>query len=111
MERVNENDLSYRNGDSGVKYFMRGPKIDWGVWRFLSGESLGDHYHNEVEETFYFVKGAPKMIVNGEAFRIKPGDVVRLDPHDRHDIINDTDDACEGVFIKSVYAPDDKVKA
>ena len=41
--------------------------------------------------------------------RIQPGDVVRLEPGERHDIINDTEEACEGVFIKSVYAPKDKV--
>ena len=109
MERINENDLDYRDGDSGVKYFIRGPRIDWGVWRFLPGQSLKLHYHDEVEETFYFTKGSPKMIVQDEAFRIQPGDVVRLEPGERHDIINDTEEACEGAFIKSIYAPKDKV--
>ena len=111
MERVNERELDYRGGDSGVKYFMRGPRIDWGVWRFLPGESLGQHYHEEVEETFYFTKGTPRMVVVGREFRVKEGDVVRLEPTEHHDIINDTEEACEGVFIKSTYAPEDKVKA
>ena len=41
MERVNETDLDYRHGDSGPKYLFRGPKIDWGVLRFLPGQELG----------------------------------------------------------------------
>ena len=111
MERVNERELAYRDGDSGVKYFLRGPRIDWGAWRFLPGQSLGRHYHEEVEETFYFLKGAPKMAVEGETFRIRPGDVVRLAPGEKHDIINDSREPCEGIFIKSTHAPHDKVNA
>jgi len=111
MERVNEKDLSYRGGDSGVKYFIRGPRIDWGAWRFLPGESLGQHYHQEVEETFYFTEGTPWMVVEGEGFRVTEGDVVRIEPKEHHDIINDTSEACGGIFIKATYAPEDKVKS
>lgn len=31
MQRANEADLAYRGGDSGVKYMIRGPLLDWGV--------------------------------------------------------------------------------
>ena len=109
MEQVNEQDLEYRGGDSGVKYLFRGPKIDWGVLRMKPGDTLGHHYHDRVEETFYFVKGEPLMIVNGEEFRVRRGDAFRLDPSDKHDIVNDTDDVVDVVFIKSTYDPKDKV--
>jgi quercetin dioxygenase-like cupin family protein len=109
MQKVNEFELKYRGGASGVKYMFRGPFIDWGVIKFLPGETLGRHYHAEVEETFYFVRGTPKMIVNGEELRIKPGDAVRLSPQDVHDIINDTPEPADAVFIKHTYKPDDKV--
>ena len=109
MERVNERDLEYRGGDSGVKYLFRGPKTDWGVLRMKPGDTLGHHYHERVEETFYFVKGEPKMIVNGEEFRVREGDAFRLEPKDDHDIINDTDGVVDCVFIKSTYDPKDKV--
>ena len=109
MEQVNEQDLEYRGGDSGVKYLFRGPKIDWGVLRMKPGDTLGHHYHEHVEETFYFVKGQPLMIVNGEEFRVRRGDAFRLDPLDKHDIVNDTDDVVDAVFIKSSYDPKDKV--
>ncbi len=109
MEMVNEFDLEYRNGDSGVKYLFRGPNIDWGVIRFLPNDTLGRHYHEEVEETFYFLNGRPEMVVNGEVIRIKPGDVVRLEPEDIHDIVNDTDEVINVLFMKHIHKPDDKV--
>jgi len=109
MERVNEHDLEYRKGKSGPKYLFRGPNIDWGVIRFLPGEELGRHKHEKVEETFYFTKGTPKMIVNDEEFRVKEGDAFRIEPGEAHNIINDTDDIVDAVFIKHIYAPDDKV--
>ena len=109
MERVNESDLEYRHGDSGPKYLFRGPRIDWGVLRFLPGQELGTHYHEKVEETFYFTRGTPKVVVNGEEFRVRVGDAFRMEPGDVHNIINDTDGPTDAVFIKSAYLPKDKV--
>ena len=109
MERVNEFDLQYRSGGSGVKYLFRGPAIDWGVLRLAPGETLGHHYHERVEETFYFPAGEPLMIVNGERIRVRSGDAFRLVPPDRHDIINDTGAPVGCIFIKSRYDPKDKV--
>ena len=37
MQRVKESELSFRGGNSGVKYLMRGPRIDWGVIPARSG--------------------------------------------------------------------------
>ncbi|MGQ9632361.1 MAG: cupin domain-containing protein [bacterium] len=109
MERVNEGELQYRDGNSGVKYLFRGPRIDWGVVKFLPGQELGKHYHREVEETFYFVKGTPLMVVNDREFRVRTGDAFRLEPEDVHNIVNDTDGEVEAIFIKSSYNPKDKV--
>jgi len=111
MERVNETDLAYRNGESGPKYLFRGPRIDWGVLRFLPGQELGTHYHEQVEETFYFTRGTPLVVVNGEEHRVRVGDAFRMEPGDVHNIINDTDEPIDAVFIKSAYLPEDKVKA
>ena len=111
MERVNANDKEYRNGDSGPKYLFRGPHIDWGVLRFLPGQQLGSHYHEQVEETFYFTRGTPLVLVNGEEHRVRVGDAFRMEPGDVHNIINDTDGPIDAVFIKSQYLPKDKVNA
>ena len=109
MERISEADCEFRFGDHGPKYLLRGPRIEWGVIVFKPGQQLGRHCHNEVEETFYFLEGTPQMVVDDESYRVRPGDVFRLEPPECHDIINDTDQDTRLVFIKTPYLPDDKV--
>ena len=109
MQRVNEDDLAYRGGDSGVKYLMRGPKIDWGVILLLPGQTLGGHYHQEVEETFYVAQGKGTFVINGKEIAAVEGDVFRLEPEDRHDIRNEGDQPLRLIFIKCPYLPKDKV--
>jgi quercetin dioxygenase-like cupin family protein len=109
MDRVNELQMAYRGGDSGVKYLLRGPKIDWGVILLLPGERLGEHYHNEVEETFYFVQGGGRVRVNEVEHEAVSGDVFRLEPTERHDILNDTEEPSKLIFIKCPCLPNDKV--
>ncbi len=109
MQRVNERDLAYRGGDSGVKYLFRGPRIDWGVILLKPGESLGGHYHREVEETFYVAEGRGTFVVNDERLAAEAGEAFRMEPADRHDIVNDSDAPLRLIFIKTPYLPDDKV--
>jgi len=111
MERVNEFEKEYRKGKSGPKYLFRGPRIDWGVLRLLPKEELGRHYHERVEETFYCTRGEPLVTVGEEEFRAKVGDAFRMEPGDIHNIINDTQEPVDAVFIKSTYDPEDKVNA
>lgn len=109
MERVNENNMLYRNGDSGPKYLFRGPKMEWGVIRFNPAQTLGAHFHNEVEETFFFISGSPQIIINGEIYRVKEGDAFRILPKETHDIVNDSSQPIKIIFIKVPYLPNDKV--
>jgi mannose-6-phosphate isomerase-like protein (cupin superfamily) len=111
MEHVNANELDYRKGDSGPKYLFRGPRIDWGLIRFQPGEQLGAHYHNEVEETFYFTGGSGVIVVDGLEHEIAPGHAFRLDPGETHNIVNTGSVPLDGVFIKHAYLPEDKVDA
>ena len=109
MERVNANELQFRNGDSGPKYLFRGPHIDWGLIRFLPGQTLGEHLHEQVEETFYFHSGCGVMVVDGLEYDIEPGEAFRIDPGEAHDIVNTGGALLDAVFIKHCYLPDDKV--
>ena len=109
MERVNESEMTFRKGDSGPKYLFRGPKLDWGVIVLKPGEMMGCHGHNEVEETFYFIEGTPKMIVNDVSCDVKVGDAFRIEPPEKHDVYNDTDSPVKFIFIKCPYIPDDKI--
>ena len=109
MQRVNEKEQSYRHGDSGPKYLMRGPRFEWGIIRLKAGEKMGRHGHKEVEETFYFFDGAPTLLVNETPQRVREGDVFRLEPGERHDIVNDTPAPIRVIFIKTPYLPEDKI--
>ena len=70
---------------------------------------MGVHGHREVEETFFFFRGAPKMIVNDAPYQTSEGDAYRLEPGEKHDIVNDTDSVVDVVFIKVPYLPEDKI--
>lgn len=109
MERVNEKEKQYRQGDHGPKYLFRGPNIEWGIISFKPGQSLGAHYHEKVEETFFFLEGRPQILVNEKPYRVEEGDAFRLSPLERHDIVNDTSSAIKVLFIKAPYLPEDKI--
>jgi len=109
MDRANENELEYRNGDSGVKYLLRGPNLDWGVIRLGPGDTLAGHYHNETEETFYVTAGTAVFVSGGEEIVAGAGEVLRFEPSEDHGIRNDCDGVVDLVFIKYPYKPEDKV--
>jgi len=109
MEKINEKERGFRFGDSGPKYLHRGPYMEWGIIVLKPGETLGPHYHQEIEEVFYFVKGRPKMIVNEESYRVTEGDAYKIEAKEVHNIINDTKEHIKTIFIKAPYKPEDKV--
>ena len=50
MYIVNENEKEYRFGDSGPKYLMKGPRMNFAVVQFMPGQDFKAHYHNVMEE-------------------------------------------------------------
>lgn len=114
MQQQNANDISWSLGDAGAKYVMRGPNVEWGLLKMKPGQSskdYGRHIHRVVEETFFFLEGSPRFMVNGTEYRVRPGDAFRVEPEEKHDLINDTDEDCIAIFIKYPYLPDDKIPA
>lgn len=110
MKKVHEEDFEYRNKDSGVKYLMRGPSIDWGLILLKPGEKMGEnaHGHNELDETFYFMKGNATMIIDGTKYDAPAGSVFLVESKETHNIVNDGSEEVKLVFIKGEYKPDDK---
>ncbi|MFX1293784.1 MAG: cupin domain-containing protein [Promethearchaeota archaeon] len=109
MKKVSEKELQYRDGDSGIKYMLRGPNIDWGVLLLKPNSKMGGHYHEKVEETFYFVEGSGIMVVNNEKFEAKQGDAFLVESTEKHEIENPTNKPLKVIFIKTPYLPEDKV--
>jgi len=110
MKRANEKDIPFRGGESGVKYLMRGPSIDWGLILLKPGEKMAEkaHGHNLLDETFYFVVGDGVMIVNDKEFGAVEGSVFLVEPKEMHNIRNDSQKSIKIVFIKGDYKPNDK---
>ncbi|HOL54878.1 MAG TPA: cupin domain-containing protein [bacterium] len=106
MERAKESEKTFRYGEWGPKYIMRGPRIEWGLLRLIPGKELGAHYHREVEETFYVISGKAQMTVDGETFEISAGDAIRVEAPEEHNIIPSEDFLA--IFIKAPYLPEDK---
>ncbi|MBN1897809.1 MAG: cupin domain-containing protein [Spirochaetes bacterium] len=111
MENINEFEKEFRQGDSGPKYMFRGPRFEWGILVLKPGQTLGKHFHNKVEETFFLEKGSVIMKINDKEIKAKAGDAFRLEPKESHDIINHSDVDARFIFIKVPYLPDDKVKS
>jgi len=110
MELINEQEREFRFGDSGPKYLFRGPQFEWGLIVLKPGQQLGRHCHQEVEEHFYVLSGTPKMEADNQELRLQPGDVIRLQAPECHNIINDTQQDIRLIFIKCPYLPNDKIE-
>ncbi|MBD3197344.1 MAG: cupin domain-containing protein [Candidatus Lokiarchaeota archaeon] len=111
MKKVNENDFEYRNGDSGVKYIMRGPSIDWGIIKLNPGDFMAEkaHGHKLIDETFYFVDGNGIMIIDDKEYEAPQGSVFLVEQEEMHNIRNKSSKPIKIIFIKGEYKPDDKI--
>jgi mannose-6-phosphate isomerase-like protein (cupin superfamily) len=91
---------------------MRGPSIDWGVILLKPGELMGEkaHGHNEIDETFYFIKGHGVMIIDNKEYDAPQGSVFLVEPKEMHNIKNNSNDLVKIVFIKGDFKPDDKIE-
>jgi len=90
---------------------MRGPSIDWGIILLKPGEVMGDkaHGHKTIDETFYFVEGDGKMIIDDKEYPAPQGSVFLCEVEEMHNIRNDSDKPIKIIFIKGEYKPEDKI--
>lgn len=109
MKTLREAEQPFRNGDWGPKYLMRGPHCEWGVIVLKPGQAMGRHGHRQVVEDFYVLEGEPILSIGDRDFRARPGDVLRAEPPEGHDIRNDGAGPAKLVFIKAPCRPDDKL--
>lgn len=109
MKIINEAQLSFRNGDWGVKYMSRGPEIEWGVILLPPGQASGCHRHERVEETFYVLEGNPTLWIDGKETMASPGTAFQIPAPEAHEVINNSNRPAKVVFIKAPYLPQDKI--
>ena len=107
---VHENDFEYRFGDSGPKYLMKGPRMNFALVRFKPGEDFAAHYHNIMEENFYILEGEIDIVVDGVVNHLTVGQMIHIEPGEVHYCINRSDKPVKMVSTLAPYQEKDKVE-
>ncbi|RDW15444.1 cupin domain-containing protein [Oceanobacillus chungangensis] len=110
MAIVNENEKEYRFGDSGPKYLMRGPRMNFGIVVLTPGQDFAAHYHNMMEENFYILEGELEIHIDQEIFHCKKGDFIQVEPKKVHYLINRGNTDFKAAFMLAPYQEKDKVE-
>ena len=107
---VNENEKEYRFGDSGPKYLMKGPRMNFALVQFNAGEDFTAHYHNIMEENFFILEGEIDIVVDGKVNHLKAGDLIHIEPGEVHYCINNSSARVKMVSTLAPYQEVDKVE-
>jgi quercetin dioxygenase-like cupin family protein len=107
---IHEDEKEYRFGDSGPKYLMRGPRMNFAVVQFQPGEDFKAHFHNEMEENFYILEGEVDIVVDGKLYHLVPGNFIHIEPEESHYVMNNGDVPVKMISTLAPYRDDDKVE-
>jgi quercetin dioxygenase-like cupin family protein len=109
MFTLNDQEREYRFGESGPKYLMKGPRMNFAIVRFLPGEDFQAHYHNVMEENFYILEGKVDIVVDGKKNTLSVGDFIHIEPKEVHYVKNAYDAPVKMVSVLAPYQEVDKV--
>lgn len=107
---INENEREYRFGDSGPKYLMKGPRMNFALVQFQGGEDFKAHYHNVMEEDFFILEGEVDIVVDGTVHHLTEGDLIHIEPTEIHYVINRGDKPVKMISTLAPYTDPDKVE-
>lgn len=107
---INENDREYRFKDSGPKYLMQGPRMNFAMVQFLAGQDFKAHYHNVMEENFFILEGQVDIVVDGKLHKLSQGDLIHIEPGEIHYLINSYDSTVKMISTLAPYQEVDKVE-
>lgn len=107
---VHEDDFAYRFGDSGPKYLMKGPRMNFALVQFQPGQDFPAHYHNVMEENFYILEGEIDIVVDGKVNHLKPGQMIHIEPGEIHYCVNNYDKTIKMVSTLAPFQEVDKVE-
>jgi oxalate decarboxylase/phosphoglucose isomerase-like protein (cupin superfamily) len=71
------------------------------------GEGAEEHYHKKQTEIFYFLTENGYWIINGERMNFKKGDVLVLEPFDKHITLNESKQDYIYIAFKFNYEDED----
>lgn len=109
MYIVDEKDREYRFGDSGPKYLMKGPRMNFAVVQFMPGQDFKAHYHNVMEENFFILEGEIDIVVDGVVNHLSPGQFIHIEPGEIHYCKNSYDKPIKMISTLAPYQEVDKV--
>ena len=110
MFLVHENDFEYRFGDSGPKYLMKGPRMNFALVQFQPGQDFPAHYHNIMEENFYILEGTVDIVVDGVVHTLGPGQFIHIEPGEIHYVLNRYDKTIKMVSTLAPFQEKDKIE-
>lgn len=111
MFTLNEKEKEYRFGDSGPKYLMKGPNLNFALVRFNPGEDFPAHYHEIMEENFYILDGKIDIYVENEKISLGKGDFIHIKPNEVHYVKNPYSEPVNMVSVLGPYREVDKIEA
>ncbi|AEV29364.1 cupin domain-containing protein [Sphaerochaeta pleomorpha str. Grapes] len=106
---VHENEKQYRFGDSGSKYLMKGPRMNFAIVQFQPGLDFKAHLHHVMEENFYILEGTVDIVVDGKVYTLSPGELIHIEPEEVHYVINNGPDVVKMISTLAPYKEVDKV--
>ena len=69
------------------------------------GEQI--HYHKKKTESYYFLKGYGKAVIDGVEKEIKPGTFLQVKPDTRYKIVQESPEMLEVIMFKTNNDPED----
>lgn len=75
--------------------------------KIKAGETAKEHFHKKQTEVFYFSNNNGYWIVNGEKITPDVGDVLIIEPFDKHATISNDKTDYVYLAVKFNYDPDD----
>jgi quercetin dioxygenase-like cupin family protein len=110
MYIIDEKDKEYRFGDSGPKYLVQGPRLNFAVVQFHPGQDFQAHYHSVMEENFYILEGTMPIVVDGIPHDLSPGQLIHIEPNEVHYVINRSSSVARMIASLAPYQDSDKVE-
>jgi quercetin dioxygenase-like cupin family protein len=110
MYIVDERDKEYRSGDSGPKYLMKGPRMNFALVQFMPGQDFRAHYHEVMEENFYILEGTVVIVVDGTKHTLTPGQFIHIEPREVHYVINSSSSVVRMVSTLAPFQEVDKIE-
>ncbi|MCL2210565.1 MAG: cupin domain-containing protein [Treponema sp.] len=107
---IDEKDKKFRFGDSGPKYLMQGPRMNFALVQFMPGQDFQAHYHEVMEENFFVLEGTVTIYVNGTPHELNAGQFINIEPGEIHYVVNKSSSIVRMTAALAPFKDSDKVE-